>query len=346
MYNSAIQLKMFDEISLWDTFFDSLRNSYNGFQEWFQRKSFQGEKAYVLEECGIQGFLYLKEEIGKDLEVFPPLPEFRKLKVGTFKVNPHGTKLGERFIKIIFDQMLSRDITFSYLTVYSEHQGLIGLLQEYGFYYWGKKGIEDVYVKDFTNITGDAKKDYPLINMDSNNHFLLSIYPKYHTKLFPDSQLKTERQHYIEDLSYTNSIEKIYLSGSADILNYSYGDLVIIYRTGEGGAAEYTSVATSVCTLVNVVNIKSFVNVEAFLDFCDNRTIFTEKELRYFWATKKYPYIITLLYNLALPHRIIRKHLIENVGISRGARIVVYPLEQEQTKTVFELSHVPQNILK
>lgn len=54
--------------------------------------------------------------------------------------------------------MLARDITFSYLTIYSEHQGLIGLLQEYGFYYWGKKGTEDVYVKDFTNITGDAKR--------------------------------------------------------------------------------------------------------------------------------------------------------------------------------------------
>lgn len=346
MYNSAIQLKMFHEIFLGDPFFDSLRNSYYGFEGWFQKKSFQGEQAYVLEECGIQGFLYLKEEIGKDLEVVPALPEFRKLKVGTFKVNPHGTKLGERFIKIIFDQMLARDITFSYLTVYSEHQGLIGLLQEYGFYYWGKKGTEDVYVKDFTKTTGDAKKDYPLIDLNGNKKFLLSIKPEFHTNFFPDSRLCNEKNHYIEDLSHTNCIEKIFLSSAWDITKFSYRDIAIIYRTGDGvSPARFSAVATSFCTLLEVKPINSFFNIQEFLHFCGGKTIFNENELVKIWQNREYRYAVRLLYNLAFPRRITRGVLLDQVGISGGA-IYALELTDEQVNKITNLSGSPKSIFK
>ena len=42
--------------------------------------------------------------------------------------------------------------------------------------------------------------------------YVLSINPEYHTKLFPDSILKTEQKYNsIQDVSDTNSIYKIYM---------------------------------------------------------------------------------------------------------------------------------------
>lgn len=38
----------FAEINLLDTFFDTLRESYAEFNDWFLRKAAQGESAYVL----------------------------------------------------------------------------------------------------------------------------------------------------------------------------------------------------------------------------------------------------------------------------------------------------------
>lgn len=93
--------KKFEEINLQNPFFQTLRDDYNGFDEWFIRKS--KESAFVqYDSCNkIIGFLYLKVETGKVEDVVPELYANRILKVGTFKIDAHGTKLGERFVKII-----------------------------------------------------------------------------------------------------------------------------------------------------------------------------------------------------------------------------------------------------
>ena len=99
----VIERKKISEINLEDNFFSTLKADYPGFNEWFYKKAKAGESAFILEDGSIQGFLYLKEENEGDISVVPKLKEARRLKVGTFKINAHGTKLGERFIKIIID---------------------------------------------------------------------------------------------------------------------------------------------------------------------------------------------------------------------------------------------------
>ena len=125
----------FDMININDSFFDSLKESYIGFEKWFEKKSTEGAQAYILEDDGIQGFLYLKEEEDDDITITPNFSDEKRLKVGTFKVNPHGTRLGERFIKLIFDEMLHTNIKKSYVTVFNKHSDLIELLKKYGYLY-------------------------------------------------------------------------------------------------------------------------------------------------------------------------------------------------------------------
>ncbi|STP13098.1 Uncharacterised protein [Helicobacter mustelae] len=70
-----IEYKLFGDINLQDTFFDSLRQDYQGFNDWYEKKASQGEKAYILyEKDELVCFLYLKEENPIDnTGITPPL---------------------------------------------------------------------------------------------------------------------------------------------------------------------------------------------------------------------------------------------------------------------------------
>ncbi len=78
------------------------------------------------------------------------------MKIGTFKVTSNGFKIGERFLKIIFDNALQYNVEEIYVTIFDkrpEQIRLISLLEEWGFNYHGVKttptGEEKVYTKNF-----------------------------------------------------------------------------------------------------------------------------------------------------------------------------------------------------
>ena len=215
--NEAITLKRFADIDLNDVFFDSLKEDYPEFEAWFEKKSQDNSKAYVqYTNNKLQAFLYLKDESGEELtDVTPARPACKRMKVGTFKIDAHNTKLGERFVKKIMDAALYMKADEIYLTIFPKHDGLIRILQRYGFSEEGKKGDELVLVKNMKVLTGDILKDYPLLTTTGKRKFLLSIYPKYHTQMFPDSILRNEegaKYELIRDVAHTNSVHKIYVT--------------------------------------------------------------------------------------------------------------------------------------
>ena len=131
--------KTFAEIDLQDPFFQSLKNDYLGFEDWFRRK--KDQDAFVqYENNKIIGFLYLKVEENIVDDVIPAIIANKILKVGTFKIDAHGTKMGEQFIKIIMDYAVNEDVDVCYVTIYEKHDSLINLVQQYGFEQYGIKG--------------------------------------------------------------------------------------------------------------------------------------------------------------------------------------------------------------
>lgn len=347
---NAIKKENFREIDLGDAFFNSLKADYPGFEKWFLKKTQNKEFAYVLNDDGIQGFLYLKEENEEDSSISPAFEMKRRLKVGTFKVNPHGTMLGERFVKIIIDEMYRNSFEETYVTIFSRHKELIDLLTKYGFQYYGEKkstaGVENVYIKYADIKFNDIFLDYPKINIKGNKKFLLSIWPKFHTRMFPDSKLKTEKEHCIKDISSTNSIEKIYLSGAFNLDEYKKGDIVVIYRTSDNhGRAWYESVATSICVVEEIKHISEFQSYNDFLKYCIKYSVFKEDELKDFWINKKYPYLIKMLYNIALNKRPIRKQLIEDAGLDVSKHWVALSLTDEEFLKILELGEVNESFI-
>ncbi|WP_345828672.1 GNAT family N-acetyltransferase [Erwinia sp. HDF1-3R] len=149
----SIEEKYFHNINLNCDFFNSLRADYEGFDEWFILKS--ESKAYVsYNEAGeMDGFLYLKIENEPINDTNPNFPAKQRLKLGIFKINAHGTKLGERFVRLVFQFAMNNSLKEIYVTIFDKHAGLITLLNRYGFELRARKikptinGHEGVYFK-------------------------------------------------------------------------------------------------------------------------------------------------------------------------------------------------------
>lgn len=333
----SVKLKKIGNLNFNDKFFDSLREDYEGskFNNWLERKS--NEDAYVFEnKDGLQGFLYLKtEDETNDYSNFEPVFEPKKrLKVGTFKINSTGIRLGERFLKIIFDNALKRNVDEIYVTLFEdkrqEVKNLMYLMQQWGFV---KKAIkkdngEAVLVKDMRqyDYSKNPKFNYPLYY--NKKIGILPIYSSYHTKLFPDLHLNNENMElYNEACSY--AIEKIYVCNSQNI-KLKPGDLLCIYRMAEYNK-KYRSVVSGVSILSEIIYPNS---LDEYLKICKNRSVFSEDELKKFYITNNYRTVIKLLFLKPFDKKVNLNDLYENdiIDQSKGPRISTFISEDNFIK--------------
>ncbi|MBO2611222.1 hypothetical protein [Shewanella algae] len=337
------------EIELADPFFDSLRADYVGFDNWYMKKAHQNEMALVsYDERGmLQAFLYTKVEEGSVTDVVPPLNTLRYLKVGTMKVNAHGTKLGEHFLKQIFDRAKKHQVDAIYVTIFPKHAALCGLFMRYGFQYAADKMGEKVYVRLLLNNTGDVLKDFPVVRPRGKKIFILGIKPEYHTRLFAESILNNERADMLEDVSYTNSIHKTYLAFFRSMYPnmFATGDILVIYRTtDEPKRAWFRSVVTSVCVVESMKSRHQFANYGDFVHYCGPYTVFNKRELDYCWGRNDM-HAIRMLYNIPLQRRLTRQTLIEEVGIDSRAYAALLEISEAQLQEILRLGEVDESIV-
>lgn len=337
----AVKQEYFGNIDLSDSFFDSLKEDYPGFVKWFNKKA--EEKAYITYNNGkVLSFLYLKIENTEEnySDIKPTFMPKKRLKVGTFKVVSNGVRLGERFLKIIFDNAVSNNVDEIYVTVFDkteEQKRLISLMEDWGFNKFGTKGEngELVYVRDFSNRFDieNPKKTYPFIPTNTNI-FLIPIYPKYHTELLPDSFLKTESpDNFIENEPHRNAISKIYISRSIQ-RNIKRGDILIFYRSApKDKSAYYHSVITTIGIIED--KIDNIENEKEFIIKARKRSIFTDDYLKEFWNyNPRYrPFLIRFLstYSFQLGNRINRQQLL-NMHIITGEENELRGLKQISKK--------------
>lgn len=341
-----LEYVQFNSVNLEDAFFNSLRDDYPGFVNWFIGKQIARQFAYIQRNMQgmIEGFLYFKDDGCLIGDVQPPLSGRKILKIGTFKINPHGTRLGERFIKIVLDHAIMENYDVCYVTILDKHKYLIQMFERYGFVKESIKasdaGREEVYVKRLGRIAEDICHNYPVVKVSGRNKYILSIYPKYHTVMFPDSKLVTERDIVLRDISHTNSIHKIYVCTMRNVEMLKRGDILIIYRTApEDRSAEYSSVVTSVCVVEEVKHQNEFNNFTAFYDYASRYSVFDKNDLNY-WYQKGNCKAIKMLYNIALPKRITRHDLIENIGLRREDYWGFLPIDDVQFDNIMKVGGI------
>lgn len=297
----SIKLVPIGTIDINDKFFDTLREDYGGsdFNNWLKKKN--TEPAYIFQNKeGLQGFLYLKtEDEDEDYSNFSPkFNPAKRLKVGTFKISQRGLRLGERFIKIIIDNAIRRNVDEVYVTIFEDKRSevvyLKAILEQWGFV---KKAInvkngETVLVKDMRHYDNNKnpKFNYPLLKQNAKIS-ILPIISQYHTKLFPDLHLKHEDMNLYDEMACRYAIEKIYVCGCKQV-NCVPGDLVCIYRMGD-----YYKTYTSVVSGIGIIQeIMYIYNEDSFIKECKNKSVFTEEELRILFRNIGYRTIIKILF--------------------------------------------------
>lgn len=323
-----VKLERFNKINLNDGFFKTLKEDYGerDFEKWFIKKANNNDRAYIFEiENRLTGFLYLKLE-DKDESYIDLTPKFepkKRLKIGTFKIVRTNFRLGERFLKIIFDNAIKLDVDEIYVTMFEnkrkEVAALKKMLEKWGFYRFGyKDNGEIVLIKNMReyNYKKQPKYNYPLIKNNAE-YFFLPIDSMYHTKLFPDNILENEDMHLYEDNKpFAYATEKIYLTG-AQFIRAKPGDLVLIYRNGDRYPKKYSSVITGIAIIEDILHPN---NVEECINECKDKSIFSTDEIRKLYP--KYPVVVKLLSHTSFENKVILNYLYDNhiVKINKGPR--------------------------
>lgn len=347
----SVKQEYFGNINIDDPFFDSFKADYPGFEKWFARKS--EEIAYTCRsDQGLTAFLYVKREDKNEPynDIIPPFTKKRRLKIGTFKVIYNGFKLGERFLKIIFDNALRNKVDEIYVTIFDKNDDqnrLIDLLKVFGFTQHGVKtnnsGDELVFVRDMAKVFNakNPKLTYPYISR-STRTFIVPIYPKYHTDLFPDSILRTESPlDFVEHEPFRNAIRKVYICRS-HVRDLEPGDTIVFYRTG----GLHIGVATTIGVVENVVT--DIEDATHFVQLCRKRSVFTDKGLLEHWNySGSKPFIVNFLYTYSLPKRPNLARLIE-MGVIKDVYTVprgFKQIEPKQLQTILDEAQTDDRII-
>lgn len=314
----SIKPHRFSSLDLNDDFFETLREDYKGieFNRWFEKKARDGESAYVFKNGnGLQGFLYLKIEDKNDTsnrDIEPLFEPKKRLKVGSFKINSTGLRVGERFLKIIFDYAQKGNVEEIYVTLFAnrrpEVKALMNLMMDWGFEKYGHKTTsgELVLVKrmDVYRKEKSPKFNYPMVKPDASCG-VLPIDSQFHTDLFPDLYLKNESMILFADKPCRYAIEKIYVCSTRTI-PLRPGDLMAIYYISPSFYKAYNSVVSGVCILQEILYPSSY---EDFLKTCTNRSVFDEKQLRHFYFEKRYRTVLKVLFLKPLNKKVVLSDL-------------------------------------
>lgn len=337
----SIVKRKIGELDYFDPFFDSLREDYNKdgeFDEWLQKKA--NESAYVYkDEEGIKGFLYLKteDESEKYDDISPVFSRGKRLKIGTFKISAKGLRISERFLKIIVDNALKRNLQEIYVTLYENKRDEVNTLRDvllkWGFQKWGTKDTgEIVLVKNISSYDDNktVKENYPLVKNQSKQ-FFLPIAAEFHTDLFPDLALKNEDTKIYSEKAHSYALEKIYVCKRPPGFRVPCpGDLMLIYRMGEDFTFKnYTSVITGICILEE---INYPASAEELVRICKNRSVFSEGFLRKNFP--RYDMVIKVIFLEQFKKKITLSRMRELgiISFDSGARLTTY-----LSKTNFEL---------
>ena len=165
------------EVDIEQSFFDSLRKGYDGYDKWYLEKAQEQRKAWCVRNNGVVYAICIYKEEERPLinDNGTPL-DGKALKLCTFKVGEdvRGRKLGERLLYFAFRYATENNIPYVYLHIFGEeHEKLVSLCEDYGFQPCGKyNGRDEAYLKTMIS---------PGIPNDENDplDYAVRYYPNY-----------------------------------------------------------------------------------------------------------------------------------------------------------------------
>lgn len=303
----AYKWRKLSELDINDSFFDSLKEDYPEFEEWYNKKANEGKQAFAyIDDSGIGAFVMLKigeyEEIPLDNKI---LPKRSRLKISTLKLSDRveGNRLGEGAIGIALWNWLESNDEEIYVTVFDKHRKLIEMLQKFGFEFAGYNlRREGVYLRSKNEVNFMTPyTSFPFINKKTSAFAMLPITAEWHDKIFPYSELKNTKQD-TEEFAAANGMTKTYIGFARNIPAYSSGMPIMIYRMSEENKT-FKSVITSYGTIVRFETIKQYgkflKSFEEYVKIVGNKSVFTYDKIKEFYETQNNVFVLELVYNHA-----------------------------------------------
>lgn len=272
---SAVSVRLYN-LDINSDFWNSFRNSYESFDDWFARCQEEHRPAWMIpDEAGnIAGIVIVNHEVreprvGKTLKIC-------SLKVVT---SYSGRRYGEVLLRAVFMHAYQNQYESVFVTVFEEHQALISLLLACGFI---EEGVntgrgEKVYTKtmakeDSSTPTEDPFEFFvqqgPFVIDPNVRAFIIPIWPHYHDMLFPE--LSVQAPLFMKGEARGNSLRKAYLS-SSPLKTVPRGSLVYFYRSRD---------EQSVLTWGVVERTLRSADASKICDFVFPRTVYTREEIQ------------------------------------------------------------------
>lgn len=269
-------------------FFNSLREGYPEFDEWFRNCARNDRRAWVYwadpETLGALCVYAHKEN--EDITNHGDILPGASLKLCTFKVAPdcRGRKIGELFLKAAFRYATENRLEHIFIHGDADkHEFLFELLSDFGFAEFGRYGNDVVYVKRHPVIApNDSETDlsafeysrryFPHFRQGSSiKKFIIPIRPEYHRILFSDYASPVDPQMLLFGSTHTasNAIKQAYLC-HAQLKEISPGDVVLFYRSTDEKA---------VTSLGIVEQYETLENVNEIVDRVRRRTVYSMSEI-------------------------------------------------------------------
>lgn len=290
-------------IDIMDDFFDSLRDGYPYFDDWWRQKCIRERRPcwVVYEDERLSGLIVRKRETSSDTDAVTKADNI--LKICTFKVRPErrGVKIGELLLKQMFWFVQYNKFDLVYLTVYGTQTALINLLEYYGFLCKGTKTDgELIYERTFSSDAimpspdmepfETGRKNYPRFVLDHTiQGFGVPIREKYHDTLYPDLWEPRQSDLFVDSSTAAapsrpgNTIRKVYLCRAPSQLGPP-GSLLFFYK---GRSKDPPSQAITAIGLLEEVTVAS--STRELMLKTGGRSVYSEAELVAWGATAARP---------------------------------------------------------
>lgn len=287
------------EINSQDVFFDSLRDGYPEFDDWWRKKCVKQHRScwVVYDNDQLAGLIVRKDEAAADTDAVTKAEKI--LKICTFKVAPQsrGVKLGELLLKQVLWYAQSNGYDLAYLTTYEDQVALMDLLEFYGFSNAGANANgEYIYERDFSASAlarsetrtdfEQARENYPRFVLHHDTlGFGIPIQEGYHDTLYPDLWMPTQPDLFgdasrAETITRPgNTIRKVYLCRAQSKLGPA-GSLLFFYKSASKNPPSQAITALGVLESVTLAK-----STKDLMQLTGGRSVYSEDELDGWEAT-------------------------------------------------------------
>ncbi len=289
-------------IPLTDTIFDSLREDYAEFDDWWTEKCVKLRRpCWIVEDEGIAGLLVRKDENVADTDAIQKLSKI--LKICTIKVRPEkrGIKIGELLLKKVFWFAQRNRYDLIYVTTFESQTSLVDLLEYYGFSHtYSKANGERVYEKRMSTtalapIEGESRFDthrlnYPrFVVAPDTMAFGIPIKEDYHDVLYPDLRQQLQFDLFGPQGAGSgprrpgNTIRKVYLCRAPSKLGPP-GSLLFFYK-----GKSKLSPSQAITALGILEDLRLAKTTRELLQMTGGRSVYSEQALETWKASNDSP---------------------------------------------------------